>query len=342
MRKKKRVFDLVLSYNDSEILESRYEYLKNFVDYFVFIKFDTCLTPKNDRIIEFDFKDKFHNFNQTEFDEIFEFLNKKFNFDIEDVFFISKSFEVPNLQNIKDCISKLNSSPIILEQKSLMWNENEFSRFNSIGTQIFNYSWYLTIKNIYEFLKNSSKFVRYNISLCESGWNFSTFFDLDNFIKNTIFWDNLGVDEFEIIDSYHTGYDFRNFKVLNNECSEVPENFKKLGHKPESREKLLVVISDNIDELTYGDYKVLITEENLTFNDIITHKLIYPSSILYGDKNYFEFKLDYKKNEVVKIFRTLKLIDDDEIHIKIKSERTGSDFICKFSEIKNGTPSLMF
>lgn len=342
MIKKKRVFDFVFSFNDSKILESRYEYLKNFVDYFVFIKFDTSLTLKNDRIIEFDFQDEFYKFNQTEFDEIFEFLNKKFEFDVEDVFLISKSFEVPNLQNIKDCISKLNSSPIILEQKSLMWNENQFSRFNSIGTQIFNYSWYLSIKNIYEFLKTSSKFVKYNSPLCESGWNFSTFFDLDNFIRNTKFWNNLGVEEFEIIDSYHTGYDFRNFEVLNNKDFEIPENFKKLGHSPKSREKLLIVISDNIDELTYGDYKVLITEENATFNDIITHKLIYPSSILYGDKNYFEFKLDFKKNEILKIFQTLKLIDNDEIHIKIKSKPTSSDFICKFSEIKNGTPSLMF
>jgi hypothetical protein len=36
------------------------------------------------------------------------------------------------------------------------------------------------------------------------------------------------------------------------------------------------------------------------------------------------------------------VIDEDEIHIKINSERSGSEFICKFSEINNGTPSLMF
>ena len=342
MINKKRVFDLVFSFNDSKILQCRYEYLKNYIDYFVFIKFDNSQTLSSDKIIEFSFQDEFYKFNQTEFDNIFEFLNKKFDFNVEDVFLISKSFEVPNLENITNCISKLNYHPISLEQKSLMWDHNHFSKFNSIGTQIFNYSLYLSIKNIYDFLKTSSKFVIYDSPLCESGWNFSTFFDLDNFIKNTKFWNNLGVEEFEIIDSYYTGYDFRNLKVLENPYFDVPDDFITLGHRPNLREKLLVVISDNKSELTYGDYKVLLTDTDEIYEDIICYKIDYPNKVLYGDNNYIEFKYDYKKNEILKVFQSLKLIDDDEIHIKIKSERTSSDFICKFSEIKNGTPSLMF
>lgn len=223
-----------------------------------------------------------------------------------------------------------------------MWNHKTLSKFDSVGTQIFNYSQFLTTKKLFEFLMSTSKYIRNNNTLCNSGWNLSTFFDLQTFISNTKFWDNLGVNEFEIIDSYYTDYDFRNSKNLEFKNSDVPNVFKQLGHIPEQRQNLTLTITDNLENLTYGDYKVLLTDKDEIYEDIICYKIDYPNKVLYGDKNYIDFKYDYKKNEILKVFQNLKLIDDDEIHIKIKSELVSSDFICKFSEIKNGTPSLMF
>ena len=115
-----------------------------------------------------------------------------------------------------------------------------------------------------------------------------------------------------------------------------------MGNTPKLRDSLTLVISDNVNNLSYGDYKVLLTDTDEIYEDIICYKIDYPNKVLYGDKNYMDFKYDYKKNEILKVSQILKLIDDDEIHIKIKSELFSSDFICKFSEIKNGTPSLMF
>ena len=340
--KKKRIFDLVFSLNDSKILECRYEYSKNYVDYFVFIKFDDSETLSTDKIIQINFQKNFKNFDQGDFEKLIQNLNEIFYFDIEDIFFISKSFEIPNVENISECISKLHFIPVLLEQKSLMWNHKTLSKFDSVGTQIFNYSQFLTTKKLFEFLMSTSKYIRNNNTLCNSGWNLSTFFDLQTFISNTKFWDNLGVNEFEIIDSYYTDYDFRNSKNLEFKNSDVPNVFKQLGHIPEQRQNLTLTITDNLENLTYGDYKVLLTDKDEIYEDIICYKIDYPNKVLYGDKNYIDFKYDYKKNEILKVFQNLKLIDDDEIHIKIKSELVSSDFICKFSEIKNGTPSLMF
>ena len=339
---KKRIFDLVFSYNDTKMLEKRYEYLKDFVDHMIVIKFDDCESLQNDKITQIRFVSDFYEFDGMDFKEIIINLNKKFDFDLTDVFFLSKTFEIPDIKSVSDCISQLSYNPIVLEQTSLMWDYNNHSKYQSIGTQIFNYSQYLSIKNVYEYLKLLTRSINFGDPVCQCGWNFSTFCDLETFIKNTNYWNNLGLTEFEIVDSYHTGYDFRNSILIENLNLNVPEIFKIFSDSPKLRDGLTLVISDDLKNLTYGDYRVFLTENEESYDDIICYKIVYPKKVLYGNKNYIDFKYDYKKNEVLKIFQTLKLIDNDEIHIKIKSERTSSDFICKFSEIKNGTPSLMF
>ena len=339
---KKRIFDLVFSYNDTKMLEKRYEYLKDFVDHMIVIKFDDCESLQNDKITQIRFVSDFYDFDGMDFKEIIINLNKKFDFDLTDVFLLSKTFEIPDIKSVSNCISQLSYNPIVLEQTSLMWDYNHHSKYQSIGTQIFNYSQYLSIKNVYEYLKLLTRSINFGDPICQCGWNFSTFCDLETFIKNTNYWNNLGLTEFEIVDSYHTGYDFRNSILIENLNLNVPEIFKIFSDSPKLRDGLTLVISDDLKNLTYGDYRVFLTENEESYDDIICYKIVYPKKVLYGDKNYMDFKYDYKKNEVLKIFQTLKLIDNDEIHIKIKSERTSSDFICKFSEIKNGTPSLMF
>ena len=342
MIKKKRVFDLVFCFNDKEILKSRYRYMHNFVDYFIFIKFDDDTNNLNDKVMVIDYYDDYRSFNESNFKELINSLDSIFSFDLEDIFFISKSFEIPNLDSISDCIKQLNYTPIICEQTQLMWDHKNISKTKTLGTQIFSYSQYLYIKNIFEYMQNSLLHINHNDKLCESGWNISTFSDLDSFIKNTMFWNNLGVSEYEIIDSYFTGYDFRNNKIIYDNNIDVPIVFQSLIQKPEQRDGLKVVISDDISNLEFGDYKILITDVQQNIDNIICYRIVYPPKVLYGEKSYVDFKLDYKKNEILRIFQTLKLIDEDEIHIKINSERSGSEFICKFSEIKNGTPSLMF
>jgi len=339
---KKRIFDLVFSYNDTKMLEKRYEYLKDFVDHMIVIKFDDCESLQNDKITQIRFVSDFYEFDGMDFKEIIINLNKKFDFDLTDVFLLSKTFEIPDIKSVSNCISQLSYNPIVLEQTSLMWDYNHHSKYQSIGTQIFNYSQYLSIKNVYEYLKLLTRSINFGDPICQCGWNFSTFCDLETFIKNTNYWNNLGLTEFEIVDSYHTGYDFRNSILIENLNLNVPEIFKIFSDSPKLRDGLTLVISDDLKNLTYGDYRVFLTENEESYDDIICYKIVYPKKVLYGNKNYIDFKYDYKKNEILKIFQTLKLIDNDEIHIKIKSERTSSDFICKFSEIKNGTPSLMF
>jgi hypothetical protein len=342
MLKKKRVFDLVFSYNDEKIVRARYEYMKNFIDYSIIIKFDDVDYGLGEKVLEINWFKNFQEFTDYDFNKIINYLNQNFSFNLEDVFIFSKSYEVPNIDTISECISNLNYLPICFEQINLMWNTQNYSKVNSIGTHIFAYSHYLSLKSVFNFVRNNTKQINLNDKICKSGWNFSTFCDLQTFIKNNSFWGNLELKDFEIIDSYNTEYDFKNLKLLKSSNLNVPYVFEHLGHEPTLRKNLTLVISDDINNLYYGDYKVLITETNEAYDDIISYKLNYPSSVLYGDKSYIDFKYDYKKNEVLKIFRILKLIDNDEIHIKIKSERTSSDFICKFSEIKNGTPSLMF
>lgn len=339
---KKRIFDLVFSYNDTKMLESRYEYLKDFVDHMIVIKFDDCEFFQNDKITQIRYISDFYEFDNTDFKEIIINLNKKFDFNLTDVFLLSKTFEVPDIRSVSNCISQLSFNPIVSEQTSMMWDYFHQSKYQSIGTQIFNYSHYLSFKNVYEYLKLLTRSINFGDPICQCGWNFSTFCDLETFKKNTNYWNNLGLGEFEIVDSYYTGYDFRNSKLIENFQLDLPEVFKKLGATPKLRDSLTLVISDNVNNLTYGDYKVLLTDTDEIYEEIICYKIDYPNKVLYGDKNYIDFKYDYKKNEILKVFKILKLIDDDEIHIKIKSERTSSDFIFKFSEIKNGTPSLMF
>ena len=88
---KKRIFDLVFSYNDTKMLEKRYEYLKDFVDHMIVIKFDDCESLQNDKITQIRFVSDFYEFDGMDFKEIIINLNKKFGFDLTDVFLLAKT-----------------------------------------------------------------------------------------------------------------------------------------------------------------------------------------------------------------------------------------------------------
>ncbi|NCU72388.1 MAG: hypothetical protein EBY66_05175, partial [Candidatus Fonsibacter lacus] len=143
-----------------------------------------------------------------------------------------------------------------------------------------------------------------------------------------------------------SGYDFvyPTHRVENNYELDLPNIFKTLQQENIGRNPIKVFITNDFDMVnnTQDDIKIFVTDSNIQTTDFIVHNPKTPTRVLYGNKNYDDFKLDYKLNELLFLLKNLNLIDEDEIHIKIKSERTSSDFICKFSEIKNGTPSLMF
>lgn len=342
MINKKRIFDIVLSYNDSEILNARYEYLKDTVDYFIFIKFDKCDFIENENITAIYFDDYYYNFNEPDFRKIIDFLNENFDFNPDDIFLFSKSFEIPKKDDLETCISELSIFPVFLDQVSFMWDTNFYSKISSIGGFIFRYSHFLTIKKLYEFMSSTSRNPTFTKTIIKCGWNLSTFCSLNDFIKNSLFWNNLGASNYEIIDSYSTNYDFRGNKNFKNESIEIPKVFESLTHSPVLRENLKIIISDDIDNFNDENYKILISDDQKEIGDFITYNIKYPSNILYGEKPYHQFKEDFKKNETLRILSTFKLLDLDEIIIKIKSKQGCSDFKCFYQELLKGVPSEMF
>jgi hypothetical protein len=130
-------------------------------------------------------------------------------------------------------------------------------------------------------------------------------------------------------------------RVENNYVLDLPNIFRTLQQENIDRIPIKVFITNDFDMVnnTQDDIKIFVTDSNIQATDFIVHNPKTPTRVLYGDKNYDDFKLDYKFNELLFLLKNLNLIDEDEIHIKIKSESYDSDFTKIYGEFRKSIPS---
>lgn len=343
--KKNKVVDLVLFYDEIEILNKRIQYLSEIVDLTIIINCGkTTLKNYSEDVIELKFDSDFSLRNKTIVNKIIDKFGNKY-FKYSDNFIFSRVFEIPDITNIVDELSKIDSFPNFIFHKKLMWTQNKKTIFDYPGVVLFKYSELQVNPKILDYFDRCKSNLNGMSITGNSGWNIQTFQDDKKLHKGLEFYGDTSIS-LNLLKWYkESGYDFMfpTHRVENNYELDLPPIFKTLQQETPNRNPINVLITNDFDMVnkSQDDFRIFFTDSNIQTTDFIVHNPKTPTRVLYGSKNYDDFKLDYKLNELLFLLKNLNLIDEDKIHIKIKSESLDSDFKRNYGEFRKSIPSEM-
>lgn len=341
--KKSKIVDLVLFYDESEILNRRVQYLNEIVDLTIIINYgDIFIKNYGENVFEIKVDSDVLLKDDTIFNKLIDKFGDKF-FNYSDNFIFSRVFEIPNITNIVDELTKIDSFPNFIFHKKLMWNQNKKTIFDYPGVVLFKYSELQVNFKALDYFDRCKSNLNSMVITGSSGWDIQTFQDDEKLHKGLQFYGDSSIS-LNILKWYkESGYDFMSptHRVENNYVLDLPNIFRTLQQENIDRIPIKVFITNDFDMVnnTQDDIKIFVTDSNIQATDFIVHNPKTPTRVLYGDKNYDDFKLDYKFNELLFLLKNLNLIDEDEIHIKIKSESYDSDFTKIYGEFRKSIPS---
>lgn len=341
--KKSKIIDLVLFYNEKDILEHRLCYMEEIVDLTIIINYgNNTLKKLKDNVYEIKLQGPFDLIGTKIYDNIISIFGNKY-FKYNDCFIFSKVFEFPDIDSITDEIKKVDSEQNFLFHKKLMWTKSYKTKVNHPGTVLLKYKDLQLLPEIFDYLNRCKNDLQNIMIKNDCGWNIQTFQNDYDVLESINFWDNSNITLDELIYKKNSLYDlnYPNTRIEKNYEFDLPKTFHRLSKEIEFRKPINVLISDNLIELNHSshDLKILVTDFNISTKDFITHYPDYPSRVLYGNKNYEEFKEDFKFDSLLSTLKKFDLIDEDIIHIKIKSESYDSDFVKIYGEFRKSIPS---
>jgi len=341
--KKSKIIDLVLFYNEKDILERRLSYMEEIVDLTIIVNYGNKTIKKiKENVYEIKLDGPFDLIGTKIYDGIISIFGDKY-FKYNDYFIFSKVFELPDADTIIDELYKVDSEQNFLFHKKLMWTESYKSKVNHPGTVLLKYKDLQLLPEIFDYL-NRCKNDLQNIGIkSECGWNIQTFQNDIDVLNSINFWSNsnLKLDEITYIKNSLYDLDNPNTRVEKDYTLDLPKKFKSISNYIEYRKQMNVLITNLLDDVQDSKYdiKILVTNSDIETDEFIIHRPNYPSRVLYGNKSYEDFKDDFKFDSLLLTLKKLDLIDEDIIHIKIKSESYDSDFTKIYGEFRKSIPS---
>lgn len=333
MIRKNKVVDIILFGGDINLLEMRFLELSDYVDHFIIVEsipeieknkfnYDYRLVSKwllNTKIyttsVDLNSTDQEPNLNSLLEQIIFD-LDLNFT----DVIMLSKYNEIPDMSMFDEIYKNLDFGPIIFKSPSLVWNINYMEKNDKFGTFVFLFTHLITKEvNFLTLFRDKSNIVVPKYSKAYGGWILEGFesnkeinpFLIENYLPNTN------------IDPYKT-YQL----ILRTPEVKLPKHIFKLKNKTVGRNHSKVHFFDcdnsnnSVDQfdtniqINFSDNPI----ENVEYDsNMMKFKInsFLPKNVLYGDKSYEEFIIDYKFNEVIKFCSTVFPLDQDKIIIKL-------------------------
>lgn len=334
---KKQIFDIVLVFNEYDLLEQRLKLLDNHIDKFVI--YDFGLGGKNyssSKIIHI----KTHkSFLDPDFDlasETVKLLDAKTLY-VEDILMFSKANEIPNINELLNKLHLINTKPLICKQKKLFWVNNFVSKKDHFGTFAFTYSDLIRNKKIYKSMLNPITPITINYSLIDCGWQLNGFQTLEDFKDATNFWSNKNVSVEEFFEIF-SGLKDLNQELLLHYNPNLPNSFNEFQQKPVVRESKKLTITCNKEIFNQGkELTLLIEEGKIVSNNNFEHSFTVPSNNYY-DVN--DFEISYSKNETIKALQKLGILNHDIITFHKKE--TLDEVSLTYQEFLNFVPSELF
>lgn len=341
--KKSKIVDLVLFYNEKDILKKRLSYMSEVVDLTIVVNYGNLnLNFLGENVYEIKIDGYFDSIGDRIYDGIVRLFGNKY-FKYHDNFIYSKVFEIPDLSTLLDKFNEVDANDNFIFQKKLMWSESYKTIVNHTGPVLLKYKNIQLLKSIFDYY-NKSKNDLININLkSDCGWNIQTFQKDEEFLKSLNFWKNSDVSLKDVFYNKTSLYDldYPNTRLVINQDLDLPKPFKSLSNKINLRNPIKVLITNVLSDIESSNYdlKILISDNNIDIENVVVHNPKSPSRVLYGNKSYNNFKEDFKLDNLLYTLKEFDLIDNDTIDIKIKSESYDSDFTKIYGEFRKSIPS---
>ena len=321
--KESKIYDVVLFYNETEMLKRRISYLESSVEKFVVINFsDKTIDFQHPQMIVLNDSKRKLKFFEGNF--LLNLIKKKELPKIrpEDFIFISKTFEIPN----KEDFPKILDSPIqdvtFLIQKNIFWSIDFISEYKYIGTRVVNVTSILQDKLLYQKYNYQNLILSVIHKSIESGWSLQGFQSDKDFFEHVNFW---GPEKLRDKLSNHENVKYFKENILS---FDYPTKISQLKIQLESD------VPQEFLDLKF-DFKVRDPKD--FYVCLEDFKFEVPNKVLYGKYDYETFCDVFKKNEVLKVLRQENLLMTDRVHIKEKTESEYSVFT--YLDILNNVPS---
>jgi len=340
MIKKINIFDAILFGGNINFIKLRVlEFYEN-VDYFILIPISESDKHTIDNEIEFfnQYQEKiivtelYQDDSQLQ-NLIKEIVKEKY-VSFDDLIFLSRENEIPNFKELDSIYEEIIFNSILLSHTKFSWNIDYIFNISEDGAYVFNFSSFLTGKDLILKIKDKKDS---NSERIKNGWKFENFHEPK---ENEIFFREnlLPLSEYDPATTYQ----------LIKRDFEIPESFNILGYNKIGRDymkKHLFLVESNksinlidikklydtVSIVTFSDNVNEIIAENIG-DEVYKSVLYVPDRILYDETGLKEFQDKYKKNEIKKIIQTMSPLDQDLIRIIYKDF---NDFESTWEQIKN-------
>ena len=297
--KKNKLINLILYYNEPELLEKRMSYYEGVVDDFIIIDLKTLGISYNEVLKSNYLKDLIKSIPNLNFD---------------DTFWLSKVNEIVPKELIQEV--KTYSDFEVLNHTILNWSDNLSLNRNIMGSCVFSYSSVLRNKKLFEeidFYYSQPRNITKNKLLGYSLIGFQNLNELSIFLH--VFY-GLNFTSQELLD---LKLNMISVDPMNKPMVLKDINCKLGGH-----------FNINFEPRPPKNFDVTIEDEGVWI-DSKFYKNDCPKNYVLGTK------MDYIKNELLFLLQSHFVLDDDTLVIKNKTEDKSS--VLKYSVFKNSIPS---
>ncbi len=297
--KKNKLINLILYYNEPELLEKRVSYYEGVVDEFITIDLKTLGISYNEVLKSNYLKDLIKSIPNLNFD---------------DTFWLSKVNEIVPKELIQEV--KTYSDFEVLNHAILNWSDNLSLNRNIMGSCVFSYSSVLRNNKLFEeidFYYSQPRNMTKNRLLGYSLIGFQNLNELSIFL-HVFYGLNFTIQEL---------LDFK-LNVISVDPLNKPLVLKDINCKLGGHFNI------NFEPRPPKNFDVTIEDEGVWI-DSKFYKNDCPKNYVLGTK------MDYIKNELLFLLQSHFVLDDDTLVIKNKTEDKSS--VLKYSVFKNSIPS---
>lgn len=334
---KKQIFDIVLVFNEYDLLEERFKLLENYIDKFVVYDFGTgCKNFSSEKIIHIKSPSFFLESDFELAQQIVRLLDYK-NLYVEDVFMFSKANEVPDMEVFINNLHLLNIKPMVCNQKKVFWLSDMVSRKKHFGTFALKFSDVLRMPKIYNHMFELTHPVFVNYETIECGWQLNGFQSFKDLQDSVDFW-NKPTEEY--VNCYESFLELKDFndELLLNQNTNVPEPFLKYQQeKIVGKPKTIHLTSDEAVFSNSNELTLLVSKGKIISNNNFEHTFQIPSINYYSVD---DFEISYSKNETLRALDKLGTLEHDIITYTKKE--TLDEVSVTYQEFLKVIPSEVF
>lgn len=327
----RKFFDVILVFNEYNLLEERMQLLQPYVEKFVIIDFGTgCKNYSSTNVIHFKACKDFLSSNFDLVYEVIKIIDSKKLY-VEDVLMFSRANEIPNMVSLLNNSDLFYIKPIHFQQKKVFWQTNMISPKLHFGAFAFTYSHYLLNKKLHENFQNLKTPIPVNQSTMDCGWQLNGFQSKAELKKAFEFWNDQEITEDKLKELHSGLLDFDNNLLIEIE-EELPPQFSKYQKKEKIRESKAIILTSDLRFFQKSNGLTLLIEKNkITSNNGHEFEFTTPSTEYYENQNV---SLAYAKNQTLKVLSYFNSLPHDIIICHKKEnlgevELTYQDFIKK-------------